>query len=133
MPHSNLQTDPLPITAILRFMEYIPHEELERRWARVRRYMDCDSLVVLQNADVFYLSGTVQGGVLWFPREGEPLLAIRKSYERAKLESAIKNVVRLKNYSELPGLIPNPGETVGFELDVVPVATYQQISKHFQK
>src|SRR5439155_23478184 len=35
--------------------------------------------------------------------------------------------------SELPGLIPKPGETVGFELDVVPVLTYQQISKHFQK
>lgn len=114
-------------------MENVPREELERRWARVRKYMDCDSLVVLQNADVFYLSGTVQAGVLWFPREGEPLLAIRKSYERAKTESAIKNIVRLKTYSELPGLIPNPGETVGFELDVVPVATYQQISKHFQK
>src|SRR5688572_23221795 len=114
-------------------MEYVPRDDLERRWTRVRRFMDCDALVVLQNADLFYLAGTVQTGVLWFPREGEPLLAIRKSYERAKIESAIKNIVRLKTYSELPTLIPNPGETVGFELDVVPVATYQQISKHFGK
>lgn len=114
-------------------MDYISREELERRWARVRRFMDCDSLVVLQNADLYYLSGTVQSGVLWFPREGEPLLAIRKSFERAKIESAIKNVVRLKSYSDLPSLIPNPGETVGFELDVVPVGTYEQISKQFQK
>lgn len=95
--------------------------------------MEPDSLVILQNADLFYLAGTVQAGVLWFPREGEPLLAVRKSYERAKAESAIRNIVRLKSYSDLPGLIPNPGETVGFELDVVPVSTYQQISKHFQK
>jgi Xaa-Pro aminopeptidase len=114
-------------------MEYVPREELERRWGRVRRLMECDSLVVLQNADLFYLTGTIQTGVLWFPRQGEPLLAVRKSYERAKIESAVKNIVALKTYSELPGLIPNPGEKVGFEMDVLPVATYQQVSKYFQK
>ena len=114
-------------------MDYVPRAELEKRWVRVRRFMDCDSLVILQNADLYYLSGTVQTGLLWFPREGEPLLAVRKSYERAKTESAIKNIVPLKTYSELPNLIPNPGQIVGFELDVVPVSTYQQISKHFQK
>ena len=95
--------------------------------------MDCDSLVVLQNVDQFYLTGTLQTGVLWFPREGEPLLAVRKSYERAKIESAVKNIVPLKTYSELQGLIPNPGETVGFELDVLPLVTYQQVSKYFSK
>src|SRR4051812_15848633 len=58
--------------------EYVPREELERRWIRVRRFMDCDSLVILQNVDQYYLTGTLQTGVLWFPREGEPLLAVRK-------------------------------------------------------
>lgn len=114
-------------------MEYVPREELERRWTRVRQFMDCDALVVLQNVDEFYLTGTLQSGVLWFPREGEPVLAVRKSFERAKTESAVKNIVPLKTYSELPALIPNPGETLGFELDVVPVATYQQVSKYFSK
>src|SRR6266566_8978015 len=113
--------------------DYVSREELERRWAKVRRFMDCDSLVILQNVDQYYLTGTLQTGVLWFPREGEPLLAVRKSFERAKIESAVKNIVPLKTYSELPSLIPNPGETVGFETDVVPVATYQQVSKYFQK
>jgi Xaa-Pro aminopeptidase len=113
--------------------EYVPREELERRWERVRRFMDCDSLIILQNVDQYYLAGSLQGGVLWFPREGEPLLAVRKSYERAKMESALKQVVPLKTYSELPGLIPNPGETVGFESDVVPQATFQQVTKYFPK
>jgi Xaa-Pro dipeptidase len=113
--------------------EYIPGEELERRWQRVRKFMDCDALVILQNVDQYYLTGTAQTGVLWFPREGEPLFAVRKSYERAKTESAVKNLVPLKTYSELPALIPSPGDTIGFELDVLPVATYQQISKYFSK
>jgi Xaa-Pro aminopeptidase len=113
--------------------EYVSREELERRWARVRSFMDCDALIVLQNVHRYYLTGTVQSGVLWFPREGEPLLAARKSFHRAKTESALLNVVPFKSYSELPGLIPNPGETLGFELDIVPVATYQQVSKNFPK
>jgi Xaa-Pro aminopeptidase len=95
--------------------------------------MDCDSLIILQNVDQYYLTGTLQTGVLWFPREGEPLLAVRKSLERAKTESALRHLVPLTTYSELPGLIPNPGETVGFELDVIPMATYQQVAKYFSK
>ena len=118
---------------IMEIPEYISREELERRWQRVRKFMDCDALVILQNVDKYYLAGTLQTGVLWFPRDGEPLLAVRKSYERAKVESAVKNLVPLKTYSELPALIPNPGETVGFELDILPVATYQQVSKYFPK
>src|SRR6266852_2052428 len=113
--------------------EFISRAELERRWQRVRKFMTCDALVILQNVDLFYLTGTMQTGVLWFPREGEPLLAVRKSYERAKTGSAVKNIVPLKTYSELPALIPSPGETVGFELDVLPFATYQQVSKYFSK
>jgi Xaa-Pro aminopeptidase len=113
--------------------EFISRDELEWRWKRVRKFMISDALVILQNVDQFYLTGTMQSGVLWFPREGEPLLAVRKSYERAKAESGVKNIVPLKKYSELTELIPNPGETIGFELDVLPVATYQQVSKYFSR
>jgi len=115
---------------MLKMPEYVPREELERRWAKVRRFMDCDSLLVLQNVDQYYLAGTLQTGFLWFPREGEPLLAVRKSFERANIESAVRNIVPLKSYSELPRLVPNPGGTVGLELDVLPVTTYEQVSKY---
>src|SRR5438094_7531297 len=98
---------------IMDIPEYIPREELERRWQRVRKFMDCDALVILQNVDQYYLAGTLQTGVLWFPREGEPLLAVRKSYERARVESASQNIVALKTYSDLPAMIPNPGATAG--------------------
>lgn len=116
----------------MQLLDYLPRTELEARWARVRRYMECDALIVLQNVGIFYLTGTTQTGVLWFPREGEPILAVRKSYERAKVESALKNVVPLRSYSELPSLIPSPGKTLGFELDVVPVSTYEQVVRHFR-
>ena len=115
----------------MQWLDYLTREELETRWARVRREMKSDALVVLQLADLYYMTGSTQNGVLWFPREGEPVFAVRKSFERAKAESAVRNIVPLKSYSELPSLIPNPGATLGLELDVVPVSTYQLIARQF--
>jgi Xaa-Pro dipeptidase len=94
--------------------------------------MECDALIVLQNVGIYYLTGSMQTGVLWFPKTGEPVFAVRKSFERAKAESPLKNIIPFKSYSELPTLLPNPGKTLGFELDVVPVQTYQQVAKHFK-
>jgi len=116
----------------MQLLEYVPRRELEKRWERVRRFMECDALIVLQNVDQYYLTGTVQAGVLWFPREGEPILAVRKSFERAKAESAVLKIVPLRSYSDLPSIIPDPGETLGFELDVTPVSTYEQVAKQFK-
>lgn len=116
----------------MELLDYIPRSELETRWERLRRIMECDALIVLQNVGIYYLAGTTQSGVLWFPRDGEPVFAVRKSYERAKTESALRNVVPFRSYSELPSLIPHPGETLGFELDVVPVSTYEQVAKQFK-
>jgi Xaa-Pro aminopeptidase len=115
----------------MQLLDYLSRAELETRWARVRREMDSDSLIVVQTADLFYLTGTTQVGLLWFPLEGEPLLAVRKSYQRAKTESAVQNIVQLRSYSELSELIPAPGSTIGLELDVLPVSMYRQISRNF--
>jgi len=116
---------------LMQWLDYLSRAELELRWARVRREMQSDALIVLQLADLYYLTGSTQNGVLWFPRDGEPVFAVRKSFQRAKEESAIQNTVYLKSYSDLPSLIPNPGATLGLELDVVPVSTYQLIAKQF--
>jgi len=106
-------------------------EEIERHWSRVRRYMDSDALLVVQNVDQFYLTGTVQDGVLWFPREGEPVFAVRRSHERAVEESPLRNIVPFRRFSELPSLIPEVAEVFGLELDVLPVGLYRQIEKTF--
>lgn len=113
--------------------EYILRDEIERRWRRVRRFMDCDALIVVQNVDLFYLTGTVQDGVLWFPRDGEPVFAVRKSFERARVESPLRTIVPFRSYSELPSLIPSPGDLLGIEQDVVPVSAYEKLAQAFPK
>lgn len=112
-------------------MEYTPHAELERRWAHVRRHMTTDALLVVQNADLFYLTGTVQDGALWFPQSGDPILAVRKSEARAREESPLKNIVAFRRYSELASLVPQTRGELGLELDVLPVSLFRQIEKAF--
>ena len=43
----------------MQLLDYLSREELETRWSRVRREMETDSLIVVQTADLFYLTGTM--------------------------------------------------------------------------
>jgi Xaa-Pro dipeptidase len=81
---------------------------------------------MLQNADLFYFTGAIQQGVLYVPREGEALYLVRKDYARARMESGLKDLVPFKSPRDIPGVLADFGmvmpQTVGMELDVVPVS-----------
>jgi len=107
----------------------VPAQELAWRIDRVRQGMEregLDALLVLQNADLFYLTGTVQQGALWVPREGEPLFLVRKDLGRAREESAWSRVAPLRSPRDLATAVaqaglPWPVARVGLEWDVLPV------------
>ena len=46
-----------------------------------------DAALIVQNADLYYFSGTVQQSYLSVPAQGEATLFVRKLAERARLES----------------------------------------------
>jgi Xaa-Pro dipeptidase len=110
---------------------YTPKGEIEDRLVRVKKAMektDIEGILVLQKINYYYLSGTTQDGALFLPFEGKPLLAVKREFERARLESPLENVVPFKSIRELPALIQThfgeaPG-TLGLELDVLPVRDY---------
>jgi len=52
--------------------------------------MDCDSLIILQSVDVYYLTGTVQTGVLWFPREGEAAVCCTQELRTGEVNRRLK-------------------------------------------
>jgi Xaa-Pro aminopeptidase len=118
-------------------MHYTPRSELDQRIARLRAQLvsaDCDGALILQNADLFYLSGTAQQSHLYVPADGHPLLMTRKSHARARLESALESVVPLRSPRQLLHLIAEHGlarpRRVAMELDVLPVnpfRMYQQL------
>lgn len=106
---------------------YTPLTELADRTARLQRLSrqnDLDGVVIVQNADLFYFAGTIQRSHLFIPAEGKPVLMVRKSFERARQESALENVIPLANLKELPGQLASFSsgklKRIGFELDVLP-------------
>ena len=119
-------------------MKLTPRSEVEARIDRLRgelAALGLDAALIVQRADLFYLSGTGQQGYLFVPKEGDPLLLIKKSLLRASTESPLSQVLPLRNPSELPGLLKECGhggiKRLGMELDVVPTAQYFRYQKIF--
>lgn len=113
-----------------------PLSELEQRTTRLQELLKENNLngaVILQNADLFYFAGTTQRSHLFIPAEGKPILMVRKNFDRAKLESAIENIIPMSNLKELPEKLKTFGGTelkrIGFELDVLPVNLYFSYQK----
>ncbi|NLI14484.1 M24 family metallopeptidase [Pelotomaculum propionicicum] len=103
-----------------------PREEL---YGRIRRFQErlraagVDLALIIQNADLFYFSGTCQDAHLMIPAQGEPLMMVRKSYERALKESALDRVTQLKNLAAVRSGIEKyfkGSSRVGLEMDVLP-------------
>ena len=94
-----------------------------------------EAALIVQNADLYYFSGTVQRSFLYVPAVGEATLFVRKLAERARLETPLEGIVELASPRDLPGLIARrygavPGR-LGVELDVLPVTEYRRLEKLF--
>lgn len=87
-----------------------------------------DGALIVQKTDLYYLSGTDQDAHLWVPADGDPLLMVRKSLQRAGEDSPIRDIVSLGAFSELPGRIEGHSSrapaTLGLEMDVLPAKFY---------
>ena len=103
----------------------IPAEELALRHARCRTLLaelapEAGGLLVFARPAIYYLCGTLGMGCLWLPREGEPLLLLRKGEGRAGLEAPGTRMVGYRSYKDLPGLAAEAGvpfsETIAVDM-----------------
>ena len=117
---------------------HTPSAELQGRIQKLQKHLcekDIDGALILQNADLFYFSGTTQQANLYIPSEGEAVLMVRKDAERAKAESALAQVIPFSSPREIPGLLEDAGvsmpKKMGMELDVLPVNQYFSLQRLF--
>jgi Xaa-Pro aminopeptidase len=113
-----------------------PPAELEKRAALLQERMksqDLDGAIIIQNADLFYFAGTIQRSHLFIPTEGEPVLLVKKNYERALRESKLKNIVNFPDVKNLPdtlaSLLGHRADRLGLELDVIPANLFFSYQK----
>ena len=117
-------------------MRITPVQELEHRCRKLQQYMadeGLDAVIILQNADLFYFTGTVQTGNLYVPVEGQPLYMVRKDFMRARMECGLKEVVPFGSMGDIPALLATYGypepKRIGMELDVLPVNFFDRYRK----
>jgi Xaa-Pro dipeptidase len=68
------------------------------------------------------------------PATGEPVYFVRKVYERAVAESPVEIIVKISGPKDIPAWFEKKGisfRTLGFELDVMPVATFHRYAALF--
>ena len=115
-----------------------PSSELDHRIGALQAKMasdDIDGILVIQNSDLFYFSGTTQQAHLYIPTTGKPLLMVRKDYARARAESDIELIIPLSSPRKIPDILADHGytrpKTLGLECDVLPVNLYFSYQKIF--
>jgi Xaa-Pro dipeptidase len=94
-----------------------------------------DAIIIVQNADLFYFTGTVQSGCLYVPVDGPPLYMVRRDQGRARMESGLKEVIAFGSPDEVSRIVAGYGypepKTIGMELDVVPVSFFERFRSVF--
>ncbi|ACS79376.1 M24 family metallopeptidase [Maridesulfovibrio salexigens] len=93
----------------------VPRSELEARWAKCRRFLpevapQAGGMLCFSRLQIYYLSGSFVNGAVWLPLEGEPVLFVRKSCDRANIESSIKNIVSFRSFKDLAPLAKELGQ-----------------------
>jgi len=110
-----------------------PATELEYRCRRLQELMaeqGLDAVMIVQNADLFYFTGTTQSGCLYVPAQEQPIYMARKEFSRARMESGLKEIVPFGSMKDIPGILaqfgyPEP-KRIGMELDVLPVTFFER-------
>ena len=117
-------------------MEKVPLSQLEGRIRSFKNVMvnsnpEWEMAVIFSKINLYYFTGTMQDGMLIIPREGDPTLWVRRSYQRAQDESLFPFIKPMRSFRDARRDIETLPDTVYLETEVVPLAMYQRFTKHF--
>ncbi|MGB9629670.1 MAG: M24 family metallopeptidase, partial [Thermodesulfobacteriota bacterium] len=119
-------------------MESVPKEEIDHRiknFQSALEEMKLDGAFILQNTDLFYLSGTIQTSTLFIPKKGEPVLMVQKGFKRAQEESPLKQILPVTGRGQMKKVMREFGflklKRIGLEMDVLPLNLYFRYQQSF--
>lgn len=115
----------------------VPAGEISQRVTRLQGRLQetsIDGALILDPVNMYYYTGTIQQGVVFVPAEGEPVFLVRRSYERAQLETPLQRVVPLKGFSQLQATLADLGlrtNLLGVAEATLSVAVFKTLAKAF--
>jgi len=115
--------------------QLVPADEIARRVLRLQGRLQeksLDGALILDPLNMYYYTGTIQQGLVMVPTAGEPVFLVRRSYERARLESPLSRVLPLKGFSQLASILADLGlaaTVLGLAEAHLPVALFRTLVK----
>ncbi|MCQ2356409.1 MAG: aminopeptidase P family N-terminal domain-containing protein [Methanocorpusculum sp.] len=91
-----------------------------------------DTALVFGRINLYYLTGTIQDGVLVLRRNGEIQFFVRRIYEQAREEPTLDTIHPMKSYRDMQEFLPADLERTFVETDQVPVAVLDRLQKYFR-
>ena len=117
--------------------DLVPPKEIFSRISKLQKKLAdafIDGALIIDKINIFYYTGTIQDGVLFVPADGIVVFFIRRSLERAKTESPLKNLVQLSSFRELPVRLDEYGYRIsklGVDENTIPVSIFKKLSNSF--
>ncbi|AZN43957.1 aminopeptidase P family protein [Paenibacillus albus] len=122
-------------------MATIEKDEVLARIVRLQQLMaaeQVDAFLVTQHVDLFYITGSMQAGYAFIPASGTPVFYVRRSLERAELESAVRveTMPSLRGFKvqleqDHPAMFAGgrneAAVRIATEMDVLPAASYVRL------
>ena len=117
-----------------------PQSEIDQRIEKLKKQLEengIEAALIVQRADLFYFTGTIQEAHLYVPVDDEPILMVFKSLERAIAESPLSRIVPLASPKAVPDILDqykySVPPAIGMELDVLPTNLYFTYQRLFEE
>ncbi|OGS37795.1 MAG: hypothetical protein A2293_16335 [Elusimicrobia bacterium RIFOXYB2_FULL_49_7] len=95
---------------------FVPKDEIYGRIEKAEQALQAttlDGIFITDVVNILYYTGTVQNGVLFIPRNGEPVFFVRRSLERAILESPLQRKVGYVSFKEFTPVLTRHAFALG--------------------
>ncbi len=114
----------------------VAKKELEDRRARLCSALakECpqwDSAVILSRINQYYLTGTMQDGLLIIKKDGTVMYFARRSYERAKSESPLDCIYPMESYRDAAATAGKELGNTLVEKEILTIGILERLKKHF--
>lgn len=116
---------------------FIPEQELRQRIQRLQARIQEASLhgaLIMEPLSVLYYAGTMPGGVLLVPAEGEATLFVRRNIDRARRESPLPQVVAFTSFKEIVAILTKrslPFSMLGLDEAATTLDAFKLLKRNF--
>jgi Xaa-Pro aminopeptidase len=90
-----------------------------------------DTALIIDRVNQYYFTGTMQDGILVLRRDGYVGFFVRKSSQRASLESPLENIIPIRSYGDMLEYLPSDLGDVYLETGKMPLLMLQRLRKTF--